>query len=43
MSEPSSDSSSAQPELLRCPVVTAAQMREVDRVMIDDIGIDLVR
>ncbi len=43
MSKLASDSSSAQPEPLRCPVVTAAQMREVDRVMIDDIGIDLVR
>lgn len=26
-----------------CPAVTAAQMREVDRIMTDDIGIDLVR
>lgn len=38
LSEPSSDWSSAQSEPLRCPVVTAAQMREVDRLMIDDIA-----
>ncbi len=28
---------------MQCPVATAAQMREIDRVMIADISIDLVR
>ena len=30
-------------EPLRCPALTAAQMREVDRIMITDMEIDLVR
>lgn len=34
---------SAPLEPLRCPAITAAQMREVDRIMIDDIQIDLVQ
>lgn len=42
MREPSSESS-ALTMGPRCPAVTAAQMREVDRIMIEDIGIDLVR
>lgn len=42
MSELSSGSS-ARFEPPRCPAVTAAQMRDVDRIMIDDVGIDLVR
>lgn len=29
--------------LTACPAVTAEQMREVDRLMVEDIGIDLVR
>jgi len=34
---------SAPLEPLCCPAVTAAQMREIDRIMIEDIQIDLVR
>jgi len=37
------DRSAASLAPLRCPAITAAQMREVDRIMITDMGIDLVR